>query len=281
MRRRVRSSASSTTRSAAARDIPCPARSDIGYAPHGRPIFLLWRHYLSAKPPENASAHDGRPVARRPHCLAAIPLAWYPRNGTSAALFGARAKPLETPNQWTRVARLRIHAPADAATMTRDCVDPWTYAEITAAGDIRPCCKFRPLAKLDEVADVGSVRNNEKFRALRQGLLSGNLDPICQECHFRKSVPTAKLNRKVAAAARRARRNGCPASAADHLLPHRHQRKLQSALRLLRGLLADLQGRRDERLRYSSARSACSARSTPRPVCTSTVTAKRPFIRNG
>ncbi len=97
-----------------------------------------------------------------------------------------------------------IPAPTGAATMTRDCLDPWTYAEITAAGNIRPCCKFLPLAKLDEAEDVGSVRNNEKFRALREGLLSGKLDPICQECHFRKSVPTATLNRKVTAAARRA-----------------------------------------------------------------------------
>lgn len=95
-------------------------------------------------------------------------------------------------------------APASAASTTRDCLDPWTYVEIAAGGDIRPCCKFRPLAKLDEASDVGSLRNNEKFRALRQGLLSGKLDPICQKCHFRKSVPTEVLNRKVAAAVRRA-----------------------------------------------------------------------------
>lgn len=94
--------------------------------------------------------------------------------------------------------------PADPAAMTRDCVDPWTYVEIGAAGNIRPCCKFRPLAKLDATADVGSVRNNEKFRALRQGLLSGQLDPICKTCHFRKSVPTRVLQRRVNAAARRA-----------------------------------------------------------------------------
>lgn len=95
-------------------------------------------------------------------------------------------------------------ASTGAAPMTRDCLDPWTYVEVSAAGNIRPCCRFRPLAKLDDGSDVGPIRDNEKFRALRQGLLSGKLDRICQKCHFRKSVPVEVLNRKVAAAARRA-----------------------------------------------------------------------------
>ena len=61
--------------------------------------------------------------------------------------------------------------------MTRDCLDPWRYLEISADGDLRPCCNFQPLARLD---DGGSARENDAFQALRQSLLSGELQPACQ-----------------------------------------------------------------------------------------------------
>jgi Radical SAM superfamily len=85
---------------------------------------------------------------------------------------------------------------------TRDCLDPWDYLETSAAGDLRPCCRFRPLAKLDESADVHALRNNEHFRELRRSLLSGQLQPECQGCHIRKTVSTGALKKRVVAAAR-------------------------------------------------------------------------------
>ena len=88
-----------------------------------------------------------------------------------------------------------------APSMTRDCLDPWTYLEVSARGDLRPCCHFSQLATLrKEVPDVALVRDNEGFRALRQSLLSGNLHQRCQSCHIRKMVPTEVLKRRLAAA---------------------------------------------------------------------------------
>lgn len=102
-----------------------------------------------------------------------------------------------------------LHSSSPASTtgaLTRDCLDAWTYTEIGAVGDIRPCCKIGPLAELGDgdCCDVGSLRNNEAFRELRQSLLSGQLQPLCKNCHFRKSVPTRVLQKRVKAAARRA-----------------------------------------------------------------------------
>ena len=97
--------------------------------------------------------------------------------------------------------------------MTRECLDPWNYLEISAAGDLRPCCRFRPLAKLDNGGDVQTLRNNEHFRELRQSLLSGRLQSECQGCHIRKTVTVNALKRKVVVAARRANED-------DALKPH-------------------------------------------------------------
>lgn len=97
--------------------------------------------------------------------------------------------------------------------MTRDCHDPWNYLEVSAAGDLRPCCRFHALAKLDNGGEVQAARNNESFRELRQSLLSGRLPSECQGCNIRKMVTVSALNRSVAAAAKRANEE-------DLLKPH-------------------------------------------------------------
>ena len=85
-----------------------------------------------------------------------------------------------------------------AAQLTRDCLDPWNYLEISAGGHLRPCCNFHPLAQLGNGGtEVSALRNNEKFRSLRASLLSGNLQPPCRLCHIRKTVPVDVLKRRL------------------------------------------------------------------------------------
>jgi radical SAM protein with 4Fe4S-binding SPASM domain len=98
------------------------------------------------------------------------------------------------------------HPSINDVALTRDCLDPWNYIEISAGGDIRPCCRFHQLAKLGDSGDTpaSTIRNNESFRALRQSLLSGQLQLECQDCHIRKTVTVDVLKRRVATAARRA-----------------------------------------------------------------------------
>ena len=87
--------------------------------------------------------------------------------------------------------------------LTRDCLDPWTYLEVSARGEIRPCCNFSPIGRLDsDGRDTGGLRNTDAFRALRESLLSGNLQSPCQRCHIRNTVPVATLKQRVAAAVR-------------------------------------------------------------------------------
>lgn len=86
---------------------------------------------------------------------------------------------------------------------TRDCLDPWNYLEISARGEIRPCCNFASIGRFDSGGrDVRDLRNTDAFRALRESLLSGNLQSPCQRCHIRTTVPVAALKQRLEAAVR-------------------------------------------------------------------------------
>lgn len=91
--------------------------------------------------------------------------------------------------------------------MTRDCLDPWKFLYLHATGEVRPCCMLE-----ETYADLGQgppeeILNNDKFRALRKRLLSGELDEACGNCRARPITTTEKLREKVMAGAvtRRAR----------------------------------------------------------------------------
>lgn len=81
--------------------------------------------------------------------------------------------------------------------MTRRCLDPWRHLEITASG-LQPCCMIASIAPLEaDIKSLDEARNGDAFKRLRQQLLSGDLDPRCEMCHIRPSVPVEKLQEQV------------------------------------------------------------------------------------
>jgi MoaA/NifB/PqqE/SkfB family radical SAM enzyme len=87
--------------------------------------------------------------------------------------------------------------------LTRDCLDPWNYLEISARGEVRPCCNFDSIGRFDsDGRNIRGLRNTGAFRALRESLLSGNLQSPCQRCHIRNTVPVVTLKQRVEAAVR-------------------------------------------------------------------------------
>ena len=87
--------------------------------------------------------------------------------------------------------------------LTRDCLDPWNNLEISARGEVRPCCNFDSIGRFDsDGRDIRGLRNTGAFRALRESLLSGNLQSPCQRCHIRSTVPVVTLKQRVEAAVR-------------------------------------------------------------------------------
>lgn len=81
--------------------------------------------------------------------------------------------------------------------MTRLCLDPWRYLEITSSG-LQPCCMITPIASLEaDAKSLNEARDSDAFRRLRRQMLSGDLDPRCEMCHIRPSVPVEKLRKAL------------------------------------------------------------------------------------
>ena len=87
-----------------------------------------------------------------------------------------------------------------ARTTTRDCLDPWTYLEVTASGGLKPCCNIPAQLQMDGSPESAlDAMSSPQFRELRRRLLAGDLNPHCEKCHVRKRVPRSVLRKRVAA----------------------------------------------------------------------------------
>src|SRR6185369_6264355 len=84
--------------------------------------------------------------------------------------------------------------------LTRDCLDPWNYLEVSAEGMVKPCCILPPL---ENILQAPPDRNSNRFRELRKSLLSGELTSSCKTCHIRDMVPARALRQKVQAITRK------------------------------------------------------------------------------
>jgi hypothetical protein len=82
---------------------------------------------------------------------------------------------------------------------TRDCLDPWSYLEITASGGLKPCCVMPPLQSMDGTPDSAlRAASSAPFKKLRRELLSGKLNSECDACHHRRRVPRSVHRKRVA-----------------------------------------------------------------------------------
>ncbi len=93
--------------------------------------------------------------------------------------------------------------------LTRECFDPWHFKIIHAGGLICPCCAMNDADYGDFILDyviphskgeeTGDVLNNSALKALKKGLLTGNLRPMCQSCALvsPKLITTEEYTRKL------------------------------------------------------------------------------------
>lgn len=92
--------------------------------------------------------------------------------------------------------------------LTKNCLLPWTFLQVHAGGMMQPCAVGPDTDLGDFIIDYCSplkrgkrrdVLNNPGLRAVRQGLLTGNLRPMCRRCFFMSDqlVTTEALQAKV------------------------------------------------------------------------------------
>jgi MoaA/NifB/PqqE/SkfB family radical SAM enzyme len=70
---------------------------------------------------------------------------------------------------------------------TKDCLQPWMQPMIKANGGVEPCCQgYGEVGRLSGGQSFVDAFNTERMFELREGLLSGNLPPLCATC----SIPS-------------------------------------------------------------------------------------------
>lgn len=81
-----------------------------------------------------------------------------------------------------------------SAKLTRHCLDPWRYLEISPDHGLKPCCNIPPIETwVPDGPSLDEMRNAAPFKLLREQLLSGCLPDTCQHCHIRPLVPVEKF----------------------------------------------------------------------------------------
>ena len=87
-------------------------------------------------------------------------------------------------------------APVLRKGMTRDCSDPWTYANLCVHGEVRPCGVYDHSVGDLRTDTLEKILNAPKLRQFRQNLLSGNLDgQHCKHCSFKPQMPIGQFRK--------------------------------------------------------------------------------------
>lgn len=79
---------------------------------------------------------------------------------------------------------------------TRDCIDPWVFAQFEANGNVLPCCIHTPIGSANASWPLDTVLNNGAIRRMRGQMLTGALDPECAVCPTRRRIDKQAFRRK-------------------------------------------------------------------------------------
>lgn len=79
--------------------------------------------------------------------------------------------------------------------MTRNCMDPWNYLEISTDGMVKPCCNI--AFPLFHITQLKSDITPFTYNLFRESLLKGNLRSGCATCHIRPLITIDEFNKSI------------------------------------------------------------------------------------
>lgn len=80
--------------------------------------------------------------------------------------------------------------------LTRDCLDPWSYFQLKADGNLFPCCGHESLGIAELSHDFSELLSGAKIKKIQKGILTGKLDGHCSNCIFRPLTSIYELRRR-------------------------------------------------------------------------------------
>jgi hypothetical protein len=78
------------------------------------------------------------------------------------------------------------------STISKACLDPWSFLLIKADGNVCLCCWSEPIGNVNS-ADLDAIVSGLKAQHLRSSLLTGELLRCCSQCPAREATTTEKL----------------------------------------------------------------------------------------
>jgi hypothetical protein len=87
----------------------------------------------------------------------------------------------------------------DEQRSTRDCIDPWFFAFLTARRGLKPCCWHPPIGTLAVGQPLEELLEGPAMRELRRQLLTGELNEYCVRCPTYALTDPASLQERVRA----------------------------------------------------------------------------------
>lgn len=67
------------------------------------------------------------------------------------------------------------------STEYSSCDSPWRWLNVSATGDVFPCCSAtKPLGNLNDVGTLAEIWNGDVMRRLRRNIRGNEIDPICK-----------------------------------------------------------------------------------------------------
>jgi hypothetical protein len=78
------------------------------------------------------------------------------------------------------------------STISKACLDPWSFLLIKADGNVCLCCWSEPIGNVNS-ADLDAIVSGLKAQHLRSSLLTGELLRCCSQCPAREDTTTEKL----------------------------------------------------------------------------------------
>ena len=94
---------------------------------------------------------------------------------------------------------VKYYAVPTVARSTRDCTDPWFFAQLSANCELRPCCWHPAVGTLAPGGSLETVLNGPAMRKLREELLTGHLNEHCLACPARPLTSIEALRVRVEA----------------------------------------------------------------------------------
>lgn len=81
--------------------------------------------------------------------------------------------------------------------ITKMCLAPWERMYMGLMGELAPCCYMGSVGRVETGTDLEKIANGTRMRAIRRGLLTGELEECCTQCRYGHPCSVTNLIERI------------------------------------------------------------------------------------